>query len=227
MGWWGWGVGGWDGGVVLVCGWWGWGWGVFMLFVTEEHFYGSHMGADNVALVMMTTKWEPFSALVAICAGNSLVTDEFPAKRPVTQMFDVFFDLRLNKRWVNNLEAGDLRRYRTHYDVTVMVMQISGIQSHCMRIPGRWWLWSWYSANDLSDSKFLEYCFMKLSERACFNVILHSWYWSFPTDGARGWTSASGSYGVVCKAAWWSESGRWGQIWYYCDLECAWQSNGC
>ena len=26
--------------------------------------------------------------------------------------------------WVNNLEAGDLRRYRAHYDVTVMVIDI-------------------------------------------------------------------------------------------------------
>ena len=41
---------------------------------------------------------ETFSALLAICAGNSLVTGEFPAQRPVTQSFDVFFDLRLNKR---------------------------------------------------------------------------------------------------------------------------------
>ena len=41
---------------------------------------------------------ETFSALLALCAGNSPVTDEFPAQRPVTRSFDVFFDLRLNKR---------------------------------------------------------------------------------------------------------------------------------
>ena len=41
---------------------------------------------------------ETFSALLAICAGNSQVPGEFPAQRPVTQSFDVFFDLRLNKR---------------------------------------------------------------------------------------------------------------------------------
>ena len=41
---------------------------------------------------------ETFSTLLAICAGNSPVTDEFPSQRPVTQSFDVFFDLRLNKR---------------------------------------------------------------------------------------------------------------------------------
>ena len=41
---------------------------------------------------------ETFSALLAICAGNSPVPGEFPAQRPVTRSFDVFFDLSLNKR---------------------------------------------------------------------------------------------------------------------------------
>ena len=49
---------------------------------------------------------ETFSALLAICAGNSPVTGEFPAQRPVTRSFDVFFYLRLNNGWVNNREAG-------------------------------------------------------------------------------------------------------------------------
>ena len=37
-----------------------------------------------------------FPALLAFCAGNSLVTGEFPAQSPVTRNFEVFFDLRLN-----------------------------------------------------------------------------------------------------------------------------------
>ena len=41
---------------------------------------------------------EIFSALLAICAGNSPVPGEFPLQRPVTRSFDVFFDLRLNNR---------------------------------------------------------------------------------------------------------------------------------
>ena len=41
---------------------------------------------------------EAFSALLAFCAGNSPVPGEFPAQRPVTRSFDVFFDLRLNKQ---------------------------------------------------------------------------------------------------------------------------------
>ena len=62
---------------------------------------------------------ETFSALLAICAGNSPITGDFPAQRPVTRSFDV--DLRLINGWVNNSEAGDLRRHRAHYDVTVMM----------------------------------------------------------------------------------------------------------
>ena len=53
-----------------------------------------------------------FSALLAICAGNS--------QWPVTRSFDVFFDLPLNNGWVNKREAGDLRRHGAHYEVIVM-----------------------------------------------------------------------------------------------------------
>ena len=53
-------------------------------------------------MLAATTWWrhqvEAFSALLAICAGNSPVPGEFPTQRPVTRSFDVFFDLRLNKR---------------------------------------------------------------------------------------------------------------------------------
>ena len=40
---------------------------------------------------------DTFSALLALCVGNSSVNGEFPAQRPVTQSFDVFFDLRQKK----------------------------------------------------------------------------------------------------------------------------------
>ena len=58
----------------------------------------------QVLFTMRLVNWwwrhqmETFSALLAFCVGNSTVTGEFPAQRPVTPSFDVFFDLRLNKR---------------------------------------------------------------------------------------------------------------------------------
>ena len=54
------------------------------------------MTADE--LYKKSHQMETFSTLLAICAGNSPVPGEFPAQRPVTRSFDVFVDLRLNKR---------------------------------------------------------------------------------------------------------------------------------
>ena len=69
---------------------------------------------------------ETFSALLARCEGNQAVTGGLPSQRPVTQSFDAFFDLRLNKRLSkSNREAGDLRRHRSHYDVTVMYANVT------------------------------------------------------------------------------------------------------
>ena len=48
---------------------------------------------------------ETFSALLAICAGNSPAYGEFPAQRPVTRNFDVFFDMRPNK-WLSKQSWG-------------------------------------------------------------------------------------------------------------------------
>ena len=62
---------------------------------------------------------ETFSALLALCEGNSPVTGEFPSQRPVTRSFDVFFKLRLNKR-LSKQYAGDLRHHRARHGVTVM-----------------------------------------------------------------------------------------------------------
>ena len=63
---------------------------------------------------------ETFSALLALCEGNSPVTSEFPSQRPVMRSFDVFFDLRLNKWLRNYRDAGDLRRHGAHFEVTGM-----------------------------------------------------------------------------------------------------------
>ena len=65
---------------------------------------------------------ETFSALLAICAGNSPVPVNSPHKGQWrgALMFSLIYT-RING-WVKNVEAGDLRRHRIHYDVTVMSM---------------------------------------------------------------------------------------------------------
>ena len=63
---------------------------------------------------------ETFSALLAPGAGNSPVTGEFPAQRPVTRSFDVSLICVWTNGWINNGDAGDLRHHRADYDVIVM-----------------------------------------------------------------------------------------------------------
>ena len=47
---------------------------------------------------MMTSSNGNIFCVMALCVANSPVTGEFPWQRPVTRSFDLFFDLRLNKR---------------------------------------------------------------------------------------------------------------------------------
>ena len=74
--------------------------------------------ARHMASPWWRHQMETLPALLAICAGKSPVTGEFPTQRPVTRMFSLIC-VWINDS-VNNREAGDLRRYRVHYDVTVM-----------------------------------------------------------------------------------------------------------
>ena len=67
---------------------------------------------------MMTSPNGNIFRVTGPLCGEFTGPGEFPTQRPVARSSDVFFDLRVN--WVNNREAGDLRRHRGHYDVNVM-----------------------------------------------------------------------------------------------------------
>ena len=69
---------------------------------------------------------ETFSALLAICAGNSPVSGEFPAQSQWRGALMFSLICASVSVWENNLEAGDLRRHRAHYDVSVMCFMFSG-----------------------------------------------------------------------------------------------------
>ena len=66
---------------------------------------------------------ETFSALLALCAGNSPVTGEFPSQGQWRGA--LMLSLAWINGWLNNRKAGDLRRHRVHYDVSVMKCLIS------------------------------------------------------------------------------------------------------
>ena len=68
----------------------------------------------------------------------------------VTRSFDVFFDLRLNKR-LSKQDAGELRRHRAHYDVTVMWCRI------VIQWSGQPWDLSVFNASLLSNSELVKW----------------------------------------------------------------------
>ena len=69
-------------------------------------------------------KWKHFPWYRAICAGNSPVNSPHKGQWRGAFMFSLI--CAWINRWVNNGEAGDLRRYRAHYDVIAMQCKFSG-----------------------------------------------------------------------------------------------------
>ena len=82
-----------------------------------------------------------FSALLAICAGNSPVPGEFPTQRPVARSFDVFFDLRLNRRlnkqswgwWFETLSRSLWRHHNAYYFIIISIFLCWPIPNLAMR----------------------------------------------------------------------------------------------
>ena len=102
---------------------------------------------------------ETFSALLAICARNSPVTGKFPAQRPVTRSFDVFFDLRLNKRlskqwwgWWFETQSHPLWRHCDGWRIVVY-----SVQSHYIDlcyVVVNWALWDIFQWHFNKDTGF-------------------------------------------------------------------------
>ena len=107
---------------------------------------------------------EILSALLALCAGNSPVTGEFLAQRPVTRSFDVFFDLRLNRRlskqswgWWFETPARSLWRHRNakwFHAMTSTWLMVVLIGIVCIAIE--------CTVNDAERSFLMNYALLKL-----------------------------------------------------------------
>ena len=107
---------------------------------------------------------ETFSALLALCEGNSPVTGEFPAQRPVARSSDVFFDLRRYKRlskqswgWWFETPSGSLWRHRNERYST----ELGELCLHhtSMALPMLYWLW-----------QMVHYCISNKQLNLCPNI---------------------------------------------------------
>ena len=125
---------------------------------------------------------EIFSALLALCAGNSPVTGEFPSQRPVTRSIDVSLICAWINGWVTNREAGDSRRYRAHYGVTLMAAGDRGMVTVVASPfqPPNWRCSPIYIVMNYSD------CFEDMIWWYCLSpfVSLHAFHQNYPSDNS-------------------------------------------
>ena len=99
---------------------------------------------QHVCFTWWRHQMETFSALLAICARNSPVPGEFPTQRPVTRSFDVYFDLRPNKRLSKQSWGWWFETLSPHFDVIVMTRH-----RDCRRTdyPPKTATWTWIGPN--------------------------------------------------------------------------------
>ena len=96
---------------------------------------------------MTSPKWKHFPRNWTFVRGihRSPVPGEFPAQRPVTRSFDVFFDLRLNKRlskqswglWFESLSC-PLWRHHKKYKMGVCMPDTTLNMSYTPHVQGQW-----------------------------------------------------------------------------------------
>ena len=121
---------------------------------------------------------ETFSALLAICAGNSPVPGEFPHKGQWRRALMFTLICVWINGCVNNREAGDLRRYCAHYGVTVMfclhvVTKIYGnINTFCDSMKMETGYWFTLSLTmPIISTPFTCICMARLFEKDQINVV--------------------------------------------------------
>ena len=124
---------------------------------------------------------ETFSALLAICAGNSPVPVNSPHKGQWRGALMFSLISAWINGWANNREASDLRRNSAHYDVIAMrfmwiaLLGISSIlHAHC--------LWFFDEEDHILEFERAKYHGHFYSHGSCIHVAVHMKLDSFNHD---------------------------------------------
>ena len=145
----------------------------------------SHYNADASPFVL--TWWrhqmEIYSALLAICAGNSPMNS--PHKRPVMRSLDVFFNLRLIKR-LNKQSWGRSRPLWRHCnDVPILLLSTQAPSSSPRSLQYR--CFSWGNPRTLPDDTH-ETCSGKQTTPSFSTREPHLWKGFHPWLGRLHWS---------------------------------------
>ena len=99
----------------------------------------SSCSTGQSAFQSLSTWWrhqmETFSALLALCAGNSLVPVNSPHKGQWRGALMFSLICAWINDWVNNCETGDLRCHRGHYDVNVVINMLQRTRKRSITAP--------------------------------------------------------------------------------------------
>ena len=123
---------------------------------------------------------ETFSALLALCAGNSPVPGEFLHKGQWRGALMFSLICARKNGWVNNREAGDLRRHSAHCDVIVMflgkitVAEVNGKTAHVWCLHTHVCISSWHAYWSLQNAYIIKTTYV------CT-------YWNPSSGSARKW----------------------------------------
>ena len=146
---------------------------------------------------------ETFSALLALCVGTSPVTGELSVQRPVTRSFDVFFDLRLNKRlskqsWGCWFETPSRSSWR-HRNVTSASITLSIYNDRLNVTDFRQYFLQVNNNVNLQWNKTVQFIYIYnfISDK---NITVKEW-WLFPVDNRRRWSFGGGEY-IFHRHAW-------------------------
>ena len=124
-----------------------------------------HAGISPFMITWWRHQMETFSVLLALCAGNSPVTVISPRKGQWRGAFMLSLICTWMNGWVNNREAGDLRRQHAHHDVTVMLSS---------RTHTSWIISAWAGTSGWKVT-FANTVFKRISH--CCNQCWH-FYWT-------------------------------------------------
>ena len=133
----------------------------FFSFLPYTYVVNTAMTIPHLPMSWWRHQMETFSALLAICAGNLPVPGEFPAQRPVTRSFDVFFDLHPNQLlgkhwwgWWFETPTCPLLRHRNVMDANFLyglsrprewkLCEWSWAWLECDWL--KWWTWPWFQS---------------------------------------------------------------------------------
>ena len=133
---------------------------------------------------MMTSSNGKIFRITRICAGSSPGTGEFPAQRPVTRKFDVFFDLCPNKQlskqwwgWWFETSSHPLWHHRNDkitYEWSMVPEIVSTkmlLHENAFHITGH--LWGEFLLHGLHDDIITMKCFLHYWPFVCMESIGH------------------------------------------------------